>query len=101
MMTQAKRLLAVVVALALLGGPVPGARAAVTAGVGQADPTSTPPRLSYREGEVSFWRPGANDWTPAQINIPLAPGDELYTSPSICAASTRAPPSKWTRPRRP
>jgi len=80
MMTQAKRLLAVVVALALLGGPVPGARAAVTAGVGQADPTSTPPRLSYREGEVSFWRPGADDWTPAQINIPLAPGDELYTA---------------------
>ena len=80
MMTQGRRLLAVVVALALLGGLVSGARAAVTAGVGQADPTSTPPRLSYREGEVSFWRPGADDWTPAQINIPLAPGDELYTA---------------------
>jgi hypothetical protein len=35
--------------------------------------------VSYLAGEVSFWRPGAPDWTPAQLNIPLAPGDELYT----------------------
>jgi len=33
----------------------------------------TPPRLSYAEGEVSFWRPGAEDWAPAQVNTPLAP----------------------------
>src|SRR5207302_7577866 len=39
----------------------------------------TPPRLSYAEGEVSFWRPGAEDWAPAQVNTPLAHGDELYT----------------------
>jgi hypothetical protein len=38
----------------------------------------TPPRLSFVDGEVSFWRPGAEDWAPAQINTPLAPGDELY-----------------------
>ncbi len=38
----------------------------------------TPPRLSFTDGEVSFWRPGADDWAPAQINIALAPGDELY-----------------------
>src|SRR5262245_37187236 len=37
-----------------------------------------PPRLSYVNGEVSFWRPGATDWAPAQINTPLAPGDTLY-----------------------
>src|SRR6266545_2108634 len=78
MITQGKKLLAVVLTLALLGGPVQGARAAVTAGDGQAD-ASTPPRLSYSDGEVSFWRPGAQDWAPAQINTPLAPGDELYT----------------------
>jgi uncharacterized protein DUF6600 len=42
----------------------------------------TPPRLSYTDGEVSFWRPGAPDWTAAQINIPLAPNDELYTGPA-------------------
>jgi len=39
----------------------------------------TPPRISYVEGEISFWRPGADDWAPAQVNTPLAPGDELYT----------------------
>jgi len=38
-----------------------------------------PPRLSYADGQVSFWRPGAQDWAQAQINTPLAPGDELYT----------------------
>jgi hypothetical protein len=40
----------------------------------------TPPRLSYVDGEVSFLRPGADDWTPARVNTPLAPGDELYAS---------------------
>jgi hypothetical protein len=39
----------------------------------------TPPRLSMLEGEVSFWRPGAEDWVEAQINTPLAPGDQLYS----------------------
>src|SRR2546426_8536073 len=41
----------------------------------------TPPRVSYIHGEVSFWRPGAEDWTPAMVNTPLAPGDVLYTGP--------------------
>lgn len=40
----------------------------------------TPPRLSHLEGEVSFLRPGADDWTPARTNTPLAPGDELYAA---------------------
>ncbi|HWC04089.1 MAG TPA: DUF6600 domain-containing protein [Methylomirabilota bacterium] len=39
----------------------------------------TPPRLSLVDGQVSFWRPGAQDWTQAQVNIPLAPGDALAT----------------------
>jgi hypothetical protein len=30
------------------------------------------------DGEVSFWRSGAEDWTTAVVNIPLAAGDELY-----------------------
>src|SRR5262249_61491464 len=38
----------------------------------------TPPRISYINGQVSFWRPGADDWAPAKINTPLAPGDVLY-----------------------
>jgi len=47
-----------------------------------AQPTEpTPPRVSYIHGEASFWRPGAQDWTPAQVNTPLAPGDLLYSGP--------------------
>ena len=40
----------------------------------------TPPRLSFTDGEVSFWREGADGWTPARTNIALAPGDELWTA---------------------
>jgi hypothetical protein len=40
----------------------------------------TPPRLSFLDGDVSFWRPGADGWAPAQINTSLAPGDALYTA---------------------
>jgi hypothetical protein len=44
-------------------------------------PADRPPaRLSYAFGEVSFWRPGADDWTPAEVNTPLSPGDALYTA---------------------
>ena len=43
---------------------------------------ATPPRVSYLHGEVSFWRPGAADWTPAALNMPLAPGDVLYAGPA-------------------
>lgn len=39
----------------------------------------TPPRLSYIDGEVSYWRPGAEDWAAASLNLPLAEGDSLYT----------------------
>jgi Family of unknown function (DUF6600) len=39
----------------------------------------TPMRISYLNGEVSFWRPGATEWAPARLNTPLAPGDILYT----------------------
>jgi len=42
----------------------------------------TPPRLAFVDGEVSFWRPGADDWAPAQINTPLAAGDTLYVGDS-------------------
>ena len=41
----------------------------------------TPPRLSLAEGQVSFWRPGGEDWTPARANTPLAAGDSIYTGP--------------------
>jgi hypothetical protein len=41
---------------------------------------STPPRLSFIDGQASFRRAGADDWTPARVNMPLAPGDALYTA---------------------
>src|SRR5712692_6435859 len=79
MITHVKRLMATLLAFALLLGPVPAARAATPPGESEGV-GSTPPRLSYTTGEVSFWRPGATDWAPAQINTPLAAGDELYTA---------------------
>ncbi len=39
----------------------------------------TPPRLSLIEGQASVWRSGAEEWEAAEINLPLAPGDFLYT----------------------
>jgi hypothetical protein len=41
-------------------------------------------RLSYLEGDVSFqhnvwWRTDQVDWTAASINLPLQPGDRIYT----------------------
>jgi hypothetical protein len=88
----ATRLTAILVGLSMLLTAAPGARAAAPAPPpppGSAPPGSdgagdsigrTPPRLSYLNGDVSFWRPGAPDWGAAQVNTPLAPGDELYTS---------------------
>jgi len=38
-----------------------------------------PPRLGFVDGQVSFWRPGAEEWVAAQLNTTLAPGDDLYT----------------------
>jgi hypothetical protein len=75
MATGTRRFTAVLLGLALVLTAVPGARAEEPDDV----PGLTPPRLSYVEGEVSFFRPGAQDWSPAQVNTPLAPGDELYT----------------------
>ena len=69
-------ILASLLVAALVIGLVPGARA--------DEPPDwtfeqTPPRLSFLDGQVSFWRPGAPDWTQAQMNTPLAPGDVLAT----------------------
>lgn len=44
------------------------------------DDARVPPRLGYVHGEVSFWRPGADAWAPAQVNTPLAPGDTLHVA---------------------
>ncbi len=39
----------------------------------------TPPRLSFSDGDVSYWRPGASDWSDARVNTALAAGDALST----------------------
>ncbi len=88
MRTWATRLTAILLGLSMLLMAVPGARAAAPAPPPPPAPSNgaseaigrTPPRLSYLNGDVSFWRPGAPDWGAAQVNTPLAPGDELYTS---------------------
>jgi hypothetical protein len=50
------------------------------AGADEPDAASiVPPRLSYLDGSVAFWRAGAEQWAPAQLNIALAPGDQLHT----------------------
>ena len=65
--------LACLVALGSLGAEPGIARAEGARAVGP-----TPPRLAFVDGEVSFWRPGAEDWTAAKVNTPLAAGDSLY-----------------------
>jgi len=63
------------------GAPAPAApETAPEAAADAQEPT--PPRVSYIHGEVSFWRPGAADWAPAALNMPLAPGDVLYAGPA-------------------
>lgn len=65
--------------------PPPPADSAGAPADPEADPEAqdaTPPRVSYLHGEVSFWRPGATDWAPAALNMPLAPGDVLYAGPA-------------------
>ncbi|HYK88644.1 MAG TPA: DUF6600 domain-containing protein [Acidobacteriota bacterium] len=37
-------------------------------------------RLSYLDGHVSFQHSGNADWSAASINMPLQPGDRIYTS---------------------
>ena len=83
---MAKRAMATALVVLLLLASTPSVRAQAPPPPGSAPAGGapdaigvTPPRLSYSEGAVSFFRPGAQDWAPAQINTPLAPGDELYT----------------------
>ena len=65
--------------------PAPTTQAAPAPAAGQAEEApaeATPPRVSYLHGDVSLWRPGAQDWTAAALNMPLAPGDVLYAGPA-------------------
>ncbi|MDD5247484.1 MAG: hypothetical protein PHY45_00765 [Rhodocyclaceae bacterium] len=61
-----------IAALVLLTAGAPDAAAQAAAG-------PTPPRLSFIDGAVAFYRPGSEGWTAARLNTPLAAGDALYT----------------------
>ena len=77
---QGRTILGLMLAVSLLTGMPPLAHAGEAPDQDQEDTISrTPPRLSFVDGQVSFWRPGAQEWVQAQINTPLAPGDQLYT----------------------
>jgi hypothetical protein len=75
---------AILGALSLLALAFPVA-AAEPAPAASGSQEAAPARLSYTYGDVSFWRPGAGDWTPAEINTPLAPGDALYSAAGASA----------------
>src|SRR5687767_3891481 len=80
MTTLARRLTASLLGLMLLVCPLAGVQAADPAGEPESEAAGpTPLRLSFTVGDVRFWRPGAEDSVPAQINTPLAPGDQLAT----------------------
>jgi uncharacterized membrane protein YgcG len=62
---------AIAAAAALLGAAVASAE------VEEQTLRVTPARLGHVEGDVAFWRPGAEEWEAATVNIPLAAGDTL------------------------
>ena len=72
-------IIGLLLALGVLTAVAPTAQAADAPTPEQAALDQTPPRLSFVDGQVSFWRPGAQDWAQAQVNTPLAPGDQLST----------------------
>jgi hypothetical protein len=76
---RTRRVIGFILALGVLTGIAVAAQAADTPELQQTAIDRMPPRLSFADGQVSFWRPGAGDWAEAQVNTPLAPGDELYT----------------------
>ncbi len=76
---RTRAIIGLTLALGVLTVVAPTGRAANSLDPEQTAIDQTPPRLSYADGQVSFWRPGADDWAQAQVNTPLAAGDELYT----------------------
>src|SRR5215831_18656722 len=76
---EARAVISAVLALALVS-QIALPAAVVRAAEGDDNAVgATPPRLSYADGDVSYFRPGATDWAPAEVNTAVAPGDELYT----------------------
>lgn len=78
---RADKIVILAMMMSLLMAPVCMARESDTSQDLQDAIGATPPRLSFVDGQVSFWRPGTEDWVDAQINTPLAPGDQLWAGP--------------------
>ena len=76
---RTKRMIGCLLVLGVLTG-VPAGQTADAPDRQQTAIDQTPPRLSFVDGQVSYWRPGAQDWATAQVNTPLAPGDEVSTA---------------------
>ena len=74
-----RTIIGLILALSLLTGVPPLTQGAEPPDQQEDVVGRTPPRLSFVDGQVSFWRPGAQEWVQAQVNTPLAPGDQLYT----------------------
>ena len=74
-----RKILSFIVALGLVVGAAHTVRGDETSDPEETAIGRTPPRLSFVDGQASFWRPGAQDWVQAQVNTPLSPGDQLST----------------------
>lgn len=70
--SPSRKLLPAAAAALLLALPASQSRA-------QADPPMQAGRLSYVSGSVSVQPVGIDDWGQADVNLPLGPGDRLFT----------------------
>ena len=81
-----RRLLLAATALALIVFVSNSSRA-------QDDPTSQAGRLSYLSGTVSIQPAGTDDWGQAYPNLPLGPGDRIFTEIQVGQSFVRIGPN--------
>lgn len=67
------------------------AGAAVMAQEDAISESVAPARLGVADGAVWFWRPGAEGWTPAQLNAALVSGDAIHTADGSTAEIQMGP----------
>ena len=63
----------------LLTGLVAGMALAATSSQAQNDPPPGSARLAYIQGDVSVQPNNVDNWGQAENNMPLGPGDRIYT----------------------
>ena len=64
---RTRRIIEIVLALGILTSVMPVVLGAEAPDINQDAIGQTPPRLSLTTGQVSFWRPGAEEWSQAEI----------------------------------